>query len=279
MAKGPAPTRVKIDLPWAKRIRLIFISDEHIGNAESDEKLLSDSVQSLTMDEHSYAIFLGDAIDAINVQDKRFNPRSLAHWLTVGDLVDLAEAEVTHYAELVRTASGRTLARLKGNHEDALARYYERDVYRELCNACEVPEERRLGYCGFVRLRIADTSGKVFTRRKGSRRAWNVDLFLHHGHVGGRLMGAKALALERLPMSFRADIYAMGHSHTKLAAMKRVIAYEGTRQIALVNSGAFLRVYQSGAETYAEARLLYPQELGPVEVWLFPEDRRMRLVM
>jgi predicted phosphodiesterase len=265
---------VSIEIPWAPCIRLVLMGDAHVGHAGCQEELLRDTVASVSADESAYLLDLGDSIDAINRDDKRFSPQELAGWMTIADLVDIARTETERYANLVRPAASHLLTRLKGNHEATLCRYYGRDVYAELNRAVGLPPGRALGICGFLRLLIRER----YATRKGSRRAWERTLFLHHGNAGGRLMGAKALALERLPMSFHADIYAMGHSHTKLTSIKERITPDGPEQVALVNVGSFLRSYQQDQESYAEVKLLSPQGIGPVEVWLYPDERRMLLV-
>ena len=98
------------------------------------------------------------------------------------------------------------------------------------------------------------------------------------------LAGSKALRLERLPMSFDADIFAVGHTHTKMALTKRRVGLSprGKRVIdkplALINSGAFMRSYVQNDGGYVEGGLLYPQGLGPVEVWIWSQEKELRLV-
>jgi hypothetical protein len=160
---------VNLDIPWASRIRLVFLGDEHVGHRNCQEGLLGETIGAVMADENAYIIGLGDSIDAINMQDKRFSPGELASWVSIGDLVDLARAETQRYAEIVRPAAGRMLARLEGNHEATLSRVFERDVYGGINEALGLPRERCLGYDGFVRLRIADNASPAYKRRRGNR--------------------------------------------------------------------------------------------------------------
>ena len=74
-------------------------------------------------------------------------------------------------------------------------------------------------------------------------------------------------------MSFDADIYAVGHTHTKIALHKRRIGLRPRgldvvdKDLVLINVGSFMRGEQSG---YAQRKGLYPQAMGPVEVWIWP---------
>jgi len=277
---------VNIDLPWASRIRLVNLGDAHVGHVNCREDLLKDVVSLVMADENAYIIDYGDAIDAINLQDKRFTPSELASWMTVADLSDIAKAEVARYVSFLKPAAdaGRILARLKGNHEDVLSKIFERDVYNEINDALSLPQDRRLGVDGFVRLHIADnqqpslTTKRKSATRTGSKQAWTVTAYIHHGYVGGRLSGAKALALQRLPSAFRADIYAMAHSHDKITLAKQMVTADGPQQIVMLNTGSFLDTYSDGTETYGERKGMYPAELGPVEVWLYPDTRKMKMV-
>lgn len=268
--------KVEIQLPWRDYWRIVLFGDAHVGHGNADEALLRQVAESVAKDDHAFAIDLGDAVDAVNMSDPRFSVQSLPDWVTVADLADLAGAQVRRYVERIRPMAPKLLARLTGNHEAVLSKRYERDIYRDLCDALQVPEERRLGWGGFLVLKIRYTGTN--RARGGSHRAWHVVFFLHHGATNGRLAGAKALALERLPMAYDADIYAIGHSHTKLVLTKRTIGPDGERTRYLINVGSFIRSGNS-KQDYAFARLLYPQDLGPVEVWLYPNQRQVRIMM
>ena len=260
---------------WAGPVRLVLTGDEHLGNAATDETLVEKTTRLLEGD-NVYWIDLGDAIDAINMRDPRFDPRSLPDWIGIADLVDLPAAQVARYRHWFGRFGHNCLARLRGNHEEALQHHFERDIYAELNRAIELPPERALGYSGFVRLR--------FRKRGGSQDrildTWTQTLYIHHGYVGGKLIGAKAIALERLPASWDADVYAMGHSHTRLAfaeprfgVSSKKLEIVSRRQI-FVNVGS----YMTGLGGYAERKGYRPQEPGPVELLFYPSERHIQII-
>ena len=131
-----------------------------------------------------------------------------------------------------------------------------------------------------MRLRRGRSDEEKTTQRDG----WTLTIFMHHGTGGGKLAGSKAINLERLPMAFDADVFAVGHTHTKLALPKRRIGIDSRRMqvvdkpMALINTGAFMRNYTQGRDGYCEEKLFYPQGMGPVELWLYPNDREWKLV-
>lgn len=268
-----------VEIPWADVIHLIFIGDEHIGNAAAQEDILHKVVEHVKQNEHTYAIFLGDAIDAINITDRRFDPRQCAPWLSVVDLLDIAAAEIDRYASIVRPIADRVLAACCGNHEDKLSRRYERDVYRALWDAVGVPAERRLGYGGFVQLKIRDNRYPSTQRRRSSVQAWTVTIFCHHGAGGGRLLGGTALNLERLPGRFLADIYAVGHTHKRVAFSIERVTADGPQRVVCLSVGSLLAPYHQDFGGYAEAGLMLPQDSGPIIVDLLPQERQIQLIV
>jgi len=255
-------------------VKIVFLGDTHLGNGDTDEDLVKQTAKRLG-EAGVYWVDLGDACDFINMQDKRFDAASLPPWIGLEDLADLATAQVQRYVDIFKPYAPTCLCRLQGNHEDSIRKRYERDVYREINALMGVGRDRAPGYGCFLRLR-------VYRMEKSD--PWTLVCFLHHGVGGGMLAGAKALRLERLPMSFDADIFAVGHTHTKLALSKRRIGLHPRgkkvvdKPLALINTGAFMRSYVQNDGGYVEGGLLYPQGLGPVEVWIWPDKKDIKVV-
>jgi hypothetical protein len=254
-------------------IRLVLLGDCHIGHAGTDEKLVEATAARIAQPS-TYWVDLGDACDCINMKDPRFDPRELPDWIETADLADLSRPQLHRYTEIFSPVADRCLVRLSGNHEEDIMKHYGRDIYTDINNALELPDERRLGYCGFLRLRMPRITSN------GTRTStWSQTLFLHHGAGGGALAGAKALRLERLVMAYDADIYAVGHTHTKMVLQKRRYGMRsrGTgvddRSLIMVNVGAFIRTAH-----YAVKRGLYPQGVGPVELWMYPDKQEIRIM-
>lgn len=255
--------------PWS----LVFLGDLHLGAANVDEGLIERVAQRLNGDNVGW-VDLGDSIDAINMHDPRFDPRMLPEWVDLADLIDLPKAQVARYKHYFGKLGGNCLARLYGNHEATLQSHTERDIYAALNSTMDLQPGRALGYSGFIRLRFRDMwNDKV-------RNTWTQTIYISHGATGGKLAGAKALNLERLAIGWDADIYAVGHSHTKLVLQKRIAALSSRkaeieeRQKIFVNVGA----YMDGLTGYPERKGLYPQALGPVELWFYPSEKRITII-
>ena len=251
------------------------MGDLHLGHAGTNEALVEATAKRLEAP-NTYWIDLGDSIDAINMRDPRFDPRSMPSWIELADLVDLPRSQVDRYRHYFGRLGSTCWARLFGNHEATLQKYSERDIYRELSDAIGLDQERALGYSGFVRVRFRKRGGK----KKRVLDTWTQTIYISHGAGGGKLAGGKALNLERLPLGWDADIYARGHTHTKLVLEKRVLGVSPKsleivdKQLIMVNVGAFL----DGRAGYPEYKGLYPQALGPVELWFYPSEKRIRVV-
>jgi len=259
---------------WRDPVRLILVGDLHLGHAATDEKMIAATCAQLE-EPRTYWVNLGDTIDAINRADPRFDPRSCAEWIGVRDLADIAGAQIARYRHYFGRLGGTCLASVIGNHESAIQKHSERDVYGALNQAIGLPEPRALGLSGFLRLRFR----RVLSSGK-HQDTWTQTLYLHHGFGGGRLMGAKAIKLERLPASYRADIYAIGHTHSKLAFSKTITSLpsRGTRieerAVWMINTGAYL-----GLAAYAEAKGYSPQARGPVMLTFHPSERRVEVTL
>jgi hypothetical protein len=258
---------------WGDCVKLVLLGDLHLGHSQTDEKLIAATAERLTAPD-TYWLDLGDSIDAINMRDPRFDPRSLPDWVELADLVDLTRAQVDRYRHYFGKLGSTCWARLYGNHEYAVQRHTERDVYEELNAACGLDGKRALGYSGFVRVRFRQMQGVKVAN------TWTQTIYLSHGSGGGKLAGAKAGGVERLAMAYDADIYAQGHTHTKLVLQKRALGLSPrTLEVIdkpqiMVNVGSFL----DGKEGYPEHKGLYPQALGPVELHFIPATKTIRIV-
>ena len=262
----------------ADMIRITPLGDMHLGNALCDEKLLAETVAEIEADPLHYWGGIGDYGEFINRSDRRHRESHLAPWLHGVD--DLSSAQIDKIVEILEPIKDKCLWLVRGNHEDLIHKKYEHDVYAELCRKLGACAERplELGYRGFVRVRMhrGTTRGATYT----------VVIYVHHGYGGGRLEGAKALKLGRLPKSYYADIYLYGHSHVNLAQPGHVVgpATRGNklvgRDIWQLMTGSFLRSYdvEGKLEVYAEEKDLPPTAIGAPEIQITPDKKRIRVL-
>jgi len=260
---------------------LVPIGDVHEGAAGCDESRLVEAVKRVAADDRAYWVGLGDYAEFINVQDRRFDPRTLAPWIEVDDLADLAQAQRDRFLDITKPIAGKCLGLVEGNHERWIYHKFERDIYGEIVNgtkqAAGKPADSHLGlgYYGWLQLAFYFGSDK-----KGGSAIINVNI--HHGFVGGRLEGAKALNMERWLWNHDADLVLFGHSHntaTKVAQVEGIDRagrhYEQVRRGGYC--GSFLRtVNPDGPSTYSEIKGYMPLPVAGIEVLLRPGAAQQR---
>ena len=199
-------------LPDKEPDELVFVplGDFHIGAIGTDEAHAKKYIDWIRR-KKAYWWLMGDAIDAINYHDPRFNPQEVAEWMKVKDLRNLPLKQADHFLDLVAPIANRCLFAIHGNHEEAVAKYATVDIPHYIANALGVPY---LGYSGLVQLRFR---GHTNTHGNASKNTGRL-LFVHHGWGGGRKPGGKANKLMDLLVGFAADDYFMGHVHDVLCS-------------------------------------------------------------
>ena len=108
------------------------LGDVHIGARACNEKRFRAKVAEIEADDKALWVGQGDYAEFINRNDKRFSVGSLAKWIDIADLVDLAKAQRDHFLDIVRPIASKCLGLICGNHELAIQQKFERDVYSEI---------------------------------------------------------------------------------------------------------------------------------------------------
>jgi len=127
-----------------------------------------------------------------------------------------------------------------------------------------------LGCTALVRLNI----------KLENRKATHLDIFANHGKGGGRTVGAVFNAIEDMQKVADADIYVMGHTHSKGTMPSfprmRLVPNEKSgvtvraRQPFLGRTGSFLKTYENGKKAYGVDALYPGCSLGVIEFEVTP---------
>jgi hypothetical protein len=257
-------------------VSFVHTSDEHVGAFNTDESLMQRVVTRIKDDPQCYWWDTGDTCELITMSDPRFEAGQMPGWFTFDMLRDPVKAETDRFASIFRPVSSRCLASVSGNHEHSIQKYSERDVYNEVWEKVGLPQERRLGQAGFLRLRFVS----------GEKVLWRVTVFMHHGTAGGNTKSSIMRQLESLPKAYNADIYCMGHSHKKVASSDQRVSMDDTTGRVSINKVYYSAAgsYMLGAVTdadghYSERRLLYPQDAGPVEIRIYPNAKDIKVIL
>ena len=269
------------DVKRSDRVRIVPIGDIHIGNAsaEKHEKGLKKLIKNVSEDKNAYAILMGDICEFINVQDKRFDPRSLASFVTMKDLVDVAGAQMDMAKGILAPLSqaGKILASVKGNHEDVISYRTERDVHSEMVT--------HIRQQGRIKKKIGiDMGGWLILKFARSKRGETlagvstIKISLHHGFTGGKLAGAKALNMQRWLWNHECDIALHGHSHDTKIMIEAVESVDRTGKIVDKKRLGCITGNWMGRAKYANKSGYYPCPIGYVDIEIAPrvharEDR------
>jgi len=247
---------------------IVPLGDIHLGNAACDEGLFREAVDRIAGDDTCYWIGMGDYCDFINATDPRFNPDSLAPWIKMAHLGDLARAQRDRFLEFVKPIAGRCLALVEGNHERSIKRYFERDIFSDIvigvkeAGGFESNHQLALGVCGWLNLAF-------FRSEDGKQRGTSIKVNVHHGFVAGRLAGAKALTMQRWLWAHDADLVIFGHSHNAAVQVEAIESLSGSRVIHRHRIGCYAGTFMNGAD-YAIEKGYFPTPKTYIEIRLRP---------
>jgi len=259
------------------RMTIVPLGDVHLGNAACDEKLFRSVVKRIEDDPDCYWFGMGDMCEFINPSDPRWDVASLASWIKMVHLGDLAKAQKDRFLEIVEPIAPKCLGLIEGNHEGTIKKYYERDIYSDIVTGIkeaggfDADHQLALDYCGWLILRH-------YQRAEGERggAAWSTRISLHHGFVGGKLAGAKALNMQRWLWTHDCDLAVFGHSHNASTQVEAVesIATSG-RVMHQHRIGCYGGSFMNGAE-YAVRKGYFPIPKTHIEIHLRPAAHQPR---
>ena len=244
------------------------LGDVHLGNAACDEKLFRQVVQRIAEDDAAYWVGLGDYADFVNMSDPRFDPASLSPWVTMTDIGDLAGAQAKRFLSIVEPIAGKCLGLIEGNHERAIQKHYERSIYSDIVTGVKLmggfPVEHQLafGYSGWLILLF-------YQKETEQRPVHRLSISLHHGFVGGKLAGAKALNMQRWLWSHDCDLAIFGHSHNSMVQVEAVERVRGSKVVHDHRIGMYSGTFMNGAR-YSEKAGFFPLPITQPHIALRP---------
>lgn len=261
--------------------RIVLLGDVHLGAAACDERLLQQTVDYIHNTPATFWIGIGDMVEAIPRQDKRYSEDVTAKWLHGKSAIIKYQRD--RLTDILKPIGPRCLAYLIGNHELCIAEQHSSDVYLDVIEAIRATDDTdiRMDMAGFLVLKFQRSHDGD---RKGGTRT--LTMWLHHGYGGGDLMGGSALKLERMSESYAADVYAMGHVHKRMVfpTVMTGATRAGTitaRNCYHILTGSMLKTALPVGTTYSERFGKKPVALGAVELEFRPgaEDDGIRVIV
>jgi len=227
-----------------ERLSLVPLGDFHIGSPICDLEFVVETIDWIKNMDNVRVIGMGDYI---NNEHESFG---------VGSLYEQTmppEEQVKLLKKLFMPIKDKILGIHSGNHERRTWRETGIDITRLIASDLGVPY---LKWYAMHKIRV----GK-----------FNYVIFSTHGSTGARTSGGKINALKRFQINWEADLYLMGHVHSKEASVEEV-RYVDTRNKCIksrkklfVTTGHSTN-YEDG---YAEFKNLKPSKKGFARIDLF----------
>jgi predicted phosphodiesterase len=265
-----------LEINGGERKNIYFLGDIHEGNVNHAEADLRKAVKIIKNDPDGLWIGMGDYIEAITIDDKRFDPLSVAPYYRVKDLKDFPNAQLEYLFKKLKPIDSKCIALLIGNHEESYVKHNHSDVYNRFFEMFD-SKPKKIGYVGFVRL--------LLHRNGFTKSDHQIKIALNHGDGGTGFR--EGYALNKVHDIFRgtdADVCVMGHIH-QLAKDRRKIVSVSTqgkldRRVKYWGvSGCFLYTYVEGNKNYFEHKGRYEGTIGMLKLEITQVNHRFSFIL
>jgi len=230
---------------------VVYIGDVHWGSRQCDKQKFIKMIDYCN-ENNLYVFLMGDLLE-IGTRD------SIGAGVYEQEFIGQ-----TQYEQMIEILRPLAVKKLilgihTGNHEN---RIYEKtgvDITKAMANELKIP------YLG-------DACWSKFIIGKQSYSIYSL-----HGRTGARFDGTTLLAIERIAISFGADLVAMGHSHKCISSniVIQVIVHGQVQEFKkfLLVTGSYLK-YDGG---YAQTMGLPIAKLGSPKVKFFSSKRDIHI--
>ena len=210
---------IRCDLPFAEVIEIHPMADLHLGDLQSDYKLIVERIEHIRNTENAYCILDGDLMDtaiASSVGD------------TYGANLHPME-QLRMCVKIFEPIKDKILAVLPGNHENRVYKTDGLDITELMCHQLDIPEK----YSSTTAL-LFIRFGKNTSSHHGRPILYTA--YVTHGSGGGRREGGKVNRLADLASIVDADIYIHAHTHLPLVMKESFFRVSGANSsVALVD--------------------------------------------
>ena len=234
-----------IDLKGKDEVRIIPVSDMHIGLKETRTDIIDDILDELDKP-NTYWIGLGDYVEGRSCRHKFFNYED--NTMSVQEQYDT-------FFKMIKPFKDKCLGLHVGNHEFGLINETTIDPLKSYSLENGIP------YLGGTAITVFKKGDKTFK------------LCTLHGSGGGSKVGSNMNRLTDYLKSFTADAIMCGHYH-RLAVNVDVIPYTDAmlrqrwRNAYVILTGSCLNGYENGVTSYAERNNYAPNALGYAVIML-----------
>lgn len=252
-------------------------ADTHYGTKAVAENLIKRHIKE-TKDNNRYWCHLGDKINGILPNDKRFDPENLPDWALRGmQKKKLIQCEYDYFYDHFSPIKDNCLFLLSGDGKHSALEYVAN---------CQDDLLVNMGVEGGC---IALLYVFKFERSKKLKDVSQMMIGFHHGWFAGRTKGNKDANLQRGLFYFPYCIaFFCGHGHDKHEVREDGITVDRNGKVIQVirraaMSGGYMRTYTQDLTEYSEIRGYPPTALGRITVTLRPfvsnddEEKRIEI--
>lgn len=246
-----------------KELRIIPISDVHIGDKLTNYKLLKEVLQAIKDTPNVYTIINGDIC---NVALK--NSKSDVYSDELSPM-----QQIERLIELLYPIKDKILVIGTGNHEDRITKETNIDVIRLVAKQLGI-EDRYTNGWWYLFLRFGE-------KDQGRKAPMCYQITGYHGSGGGgRKAGGKINKLQEMSNVVIADLYIQGHHHQQIATKSSVFIPDyannslNRKDMHFLMTNSFL---DYGG--YGEKAGFTPQPIGISEAVLDGTRRKIKMIL
>jgi predicted phosphodiesterase len=246
------------------------LGDLHIGNAGFELKEYKKTVKWI-LEEDIKTILMGDLLDCILVNDKRFNFLSVDKTFidSFDDLADYTNKCYWRLLDLLEPLQDNLLGVIRGNHEAKLLKHGQDNQSKKLANELDIP--------------YLQYSGVLLFKFKRSQYVRKNTLWYHHGFGGGGSQEAAIRKLKDKAKDFYTDMYIMGHTHKPIATQDAYYGIESNNRLprlikkyrSYMVTCSYLDTYTEGNTNYGEEKGYSPNIISRQTFKIYPEDNKI----
>lgn len=245
-----------------KELRIIPISDVHIGDKLTNYKLLKEVLETIKNTPNVYTIINGDFC---NTALKNSKSDIYSEELT-------PMQEINRMLELLEPIKEKILVIGTGNHESRITKETGIDVVKLVAKQLGI-EDRYAESWWYLFLRFGE-------KQKGRKIPVSYQISGYHGSGGGRKVGSKANRLEEMSQTVIADLYIMSHTHKPLSTKGAIYLPDygnntlNKKQLYYLMTNSFL---DYGG--YGEVLGFTPTDNTPTEAVLDGTKRKIKIIL
>lgn len=243
---------------------IIPLGDIHEGNVGCCLDTLKKEIDYIKNTPNCYWIGMGDMVEGINTSDYRFDIDTIAkkYHHKIGNIV---QHQTNTIVNLFKPIAKKCLGLHRGNHETKILSLYHYDILEEITTRLKVTS-------------LLDTAlTRLNFKYNGSSRGVTINILSTHGHVAGRKPGNKVNRLTDLMGEHDAEIFLMGHAHSRDITLKNTLYFNKdgkvvTREKIGAITGSFLKGYVKGHPSYVEKFMYPPLSIGNIRIKINPYE-------